>query len=315
MASLDEGQRAALAQAAHWYSRLGDDALSDDERRQWQAWLAASEDNRWAWQHAEALQQRLRGMPGPLASRTLSVASRPQGRRALLKGLLLLAGTAVLGWGGQRQLQAAAWLADYRSGVGERPDFTLADGSRLQLNSDSAADIHYDDQRRLIVLRRGELLLTSAADPRPLLVQTPDGLVQALGTRFSVMLDAWGSRVAVQQSQVRIMPSQGPASLLRAGRQCHFDSHASSPSEPLRDEQTAWSRGLLIANDQRLDEFLAELGRHRQGWLRCDPAIAGWRISGTFSLADTDQVLHALADSLPVQVERHTRYWVSVAAR
>ncbi|MFD2980294.1 iron dicitrate transport regulator FecR, partial [Klebsiella pneumoniae] len=84
---------------------------------------------------------------------------------------------------------------------------------------------------------------------------------------------------------------------------------------PTTPGQDAWSNGLLVANRQRLDDFLAELGRYRQGWLRCDPAIAGLRISGTFSIDDTDSALRALEASLPVQRLERTRYWVTVIPR
>ncbi|SUD75518.1 putative transmembrane sensor [Pseudomonas putida] len=76
----------------------------------------------------------------------------------------------------------------------------------------------------------------------------------------------------------------------------------------------AWGRGLLIANDQRLDAFISNLSRYRPGWLRCTPAVAGLRISGTYRLDDTDQILRALTTSLPVQVQVRTRFWVTITA-
>ena len=72
--------------------------------------------------------------------------------------------------------------------------------------------------------------------------------------------------------------------------------------------------GMLVANDQRLDAFLAELSRYRPGWLRCDPAVAGLRISGAFAIDDSDQTLRALSTTLPVRVVQTTRYWVTVVA-
>ncbi len=312
MPSLDPRQLMALEQAAQWYSRLACEDATPEDQLAWQAWLDAEPLHHWAWQQAERLQSRLRGMPGPLARHALGLADR--NRRAVLKTLVLLAGTGALGWGGSRAVHERAWLADRRSGIGERTDTLLADGSRLQLNSDSAVDIRYGPHQRLLVLRRGELLLTTHPDPlgRPLAVQTPAGLVQALGTRFSVRLADDGVTVAVFHSRVRIVPAQGSPVLLEAGQQCRFDARGAGRVEPLAAGRDAWSKGLLVANDQRLDHFLAELSRHRPGLLRCDPSIAGLRISGTFALDDTDQALRALADSLPVRIERRTRYWVSV---
>lgn len=319
MNSLDTHKLAALEQAAHWYSLLRCEDAGAGCQAAWQVWLEASPDNRWAWAQAQGLQQQWSAIPTGVSGRALELAEQERlgGRCRALKGFVLLAGACALGWDGYRTDQQRAWLADYSSATGERPKLTLADGSQLQLNTDSAVDVVYDTRQRLIVLRRGELLLSTAADPagRPLYVQTPQGRVQALGTRFSVRLVDEKAQVAVFEHRVRITPGRGREVLLSAGEQCRFDAFAASPVQPLEAGQDAWTRGLLIANDQSLPHFLHELGRYRAGWLRCDPAVADLRISGTFPLNDTDQALRALANSLPVRIERRTRFWVTVTAR
>ena len=68
-------------------------------------------------------------------------------------------------------------------------------------------------------------------------------------------------------------------------------------------------------DNSQLGDFLAELSRHRPGILRCDPSVAGLELTGVFPLADTDRVLAALQQSLPVQVHSLTRYWISVSAK
>ena len=55
--------------------------------------------------------------------------------------------------------------------------------------------------------------------------------------------------------------------------------------------------------------------RYRPGLIVCHPAIADLRLSGVFPVADTDKVLAALANSLPVQVRTRTRFWVTVEPR
>jgi transmembrane sensor len=47
------------------------------------------------------------------------------------------------------------WAADYRSAVGQRRDVTLADGTQLILNTDSAIDVRFDANERFIRLYRG----------------------------------------------------------------------------------------------------------------------------------------------------------------
>jgi transmembrane sensor len=81
---------------------------------------------------------------------------------------------------------------------------------------------------------------------------------------------------------------------------------------PVNDTATAWTDGMLVASGMRLADFLAELSRHRPGYLGCDPAIAGLRVSGTYPLADTDRILDTLRTTLPVEIHFRTRYWVTV---
>lgn len=316
MPAISAEQMAALEQAAHWYTRLNAETATQDDQLAWHTWLNAAPQHGWAWQQAERLQQRLQRVPGPLAERTLDLATRERraNRRGVLKGLVILVGGSSLGWGGYRQVRDGPWLADYHSRLGERRPVLLADGSRLLLNSDSAVDIRFDAQQRLVRLKQGEILITTSTDSlhRPFSVQTPQGLVRALGTRFSVREQGPDTLVSVFEHQVLITTTQGDTALLSAGQCCRFNAYGIQAPTVLDSASEAWSRGLLIANDQRLDTFIAELARYRRGWLRCDPAVAGLRISGTFEIDDSEQILRALAGSLPIRVVQRTRYWVTL---
>ena len=56
------------------------------------------------------------------------------------------------------------------------------------------------------------------------------------------------------------------------------------------------------------------MARYRPGLLRCAPEVAELKVSGTYQLADTGQILQLLTRSLPVRVDYRTRYWVSIGA-
>ncbi|MCP8349245.1 DUF4880 domain-containing protein [Pseudomonas sp. FBF18] len=319
MATLDPLQRAALEQAALWRARLNADAVDDTDRQAWQTWLDAHDQHRWAWQQVVQVQQRLGQLSGGLAGRTLDIAGQPAAipRRGVLKGILVLAGTSGLGWAGYRELSSGPWTADYHTRVGKRQALTLADGTRLELNTDTALDVRYDNQQRLLVLRQGEVMITSAADKagRPLRVQTVNGTVEALGTRFLVRRDsdASSTQLAVYQGQVGVMPRDGMGgAVVDAGDQVRFSHPKFVLGSPLEPDRDAWRRGLLIANDQMLGVFIAELRRYRPGWLKCANEVSSLRISGTFKLDDTEQILRAIGKTLPVRVKRRTKYWVSI---
>lgn len=247
-----------------------------------------------------------------IGSRTLLQVHR-QSRRSLLKGFALLAGGSALGYGGWRYQRPAT----LQSPFGQRLSVTLPDGSRLLLNSDSEVQVAYDEGLRRVILRRGEILVSTARDPlaRSFFIEVPQGHLQALGTRFSVRLHDEHAEVAVYEHQVRLTPRRGQPLLLDSGQQSVLSPQAASVPVPTTPGQDAWSSGLLVANRQRLDAFIAELGRYRPGWLRCDPAVAGLLISGTFSLDDTDSALRALEASLPVKRVERSRYWVTVVPR
>ena len=322
MATLDPFQRAALEQAALWRARLNADTVGDADRQAWQTWLEEHDQHRWAWQQVAQVQQRLGQLPGGLAGRTLDLADQQPviARRGVLKGVLLLAGTSGLGWAGYRELRSGPWAADYHTRVGKRQALTLADGTQVELNTDTALDVRFDSQQRLLVLRQGEVMITSAPDKagRPLRVQTANGTVEALGTRFLVRRDsdASSTQLAVYQGQVGVMPRDGiGGAVVSAGDQVRFAHPKFVLGSPLEPNRDAWRKGLLIANDQMLGVFIAELRRYRLGWLKCANEVSGLRISGTFKLDDTEQILRAIGKTLPVHIERRTRYWVSIEPR
>ncbi|WZB75485.1 FecR domain-containing protein [Achromobacter insuavis] len=55
-------------------------------------------------------------------------------------------------------------LADYRTGIGERRRIVLADGSALELGSDTALSVHFDSRQRQLTLHRGQAYFQVAAD-------------------------------------------------------------------------------------------------------------------------------------------------------
>ena len=64
-----------------------------------------------------------------------------------------------------------------------------------------------------------------------------------------------------------------------------------------------------------LHALIAELNRYRPGRLRCHPAVGQLRVSGAFPLRDTDASLDLLRKTLPVDIGRSSRWWVTVEPR
>ncbi|MCC7697248.1 FecR domain-containing protein [Janthinobacterium sp. EB271-G4-7A] len=316
---------AVLQRAAEWMARLWAEDASTADADACAAWRAAHPEHERAWARLQRFALQFEALPRDVARGALAPAQRrATGRRRALQLLGLIAaggGTALLA---HEASQSSLWqraASDYRTFVGETRAIVLADGTQVVLDTASAIDVAYSAGERRIVLRAGAILVTSAHETsplyRPLLVATPQGTATALGTRFGVRLDDGESRVAVFQGAVALQPVKegAPSRHLQTGQQAVYTRHAVQEIGKVEDSAAAWTDGSLVAERMRLDQLLAELGRYRHGVLRCDESIAGLRVTGVYSLRDTDRSLANLALSLPVQARYRTRYWVSVGPR
>lgn len=313
-------------EAVAWYARLCSGDATEADREAWQRWHEAHPDHQRAWRHFEALQATLQRVPGHLAAATLQAGRR--GRRRVLRGIAALAGGAALAslsWrlagpqGGPR-----AWLADYRTGTGEQRSVTLADGSQLTLNTRTAVDVSIDAARRLVVLLEGEILVRTARpgtgpggerkDARPFMVQTPEGRILALGTRFTVRSEGERSVVSVLEDVVEVRAAQAPGQAVRleAGQQAVFTRARIEAPQAADPVFADWAGGSLIINGWRLEDVVRELARYRPGRLACDPAVADLRVSGVFPVTDTDKALAVITRAFPVRLAGMTRYWLTL---
>lgn len=312
-----------LDEAADWLVRLNDEGLTVAEHAAFERWRRTSAEHEGAWMRAERLMGKLGGLPTALAMPTLDRSQR-RSRRAAVARLAVLLAAVPGGWMSWRMAQQQGWTADLRTVTGEQRSVTLADGSRLLLDTASAVDIRFDAHQRLIHLRRGSILLETAADPsgvdRPLLVATAVGRLRALGTRFSVQQDSEGQFVdlAVTQGAVEVTPhaASRPAQVVPAGNWARLTAQGAGALQTASAQQLAWAQGMLVADAMPMAEVCARLARYRSGVLHCAPEVMAIKVSGAYPLADTDRALAMLAETYAVSVHQRWRgYWVTVAAR
>jgi transmembrane sensor len=315
---------ALLKEAADWVMALRYGGAAERDAEAFERWRRQSPAHGEAWARAEAVMGSFAQLPAGIGKNALGSLQQQQQQRAgrrrslQLLGALLVAAPA--GWLAWRQVPWQEWSADIATTTGERRTLQLADGTQLVLNTATAVDIAFTATERRVHLRAGEILVTTGhADPspthRPFTVQTAQGSVQALGTRFSVrQLDGaqGASRVAVFEHAVQVHAYSGATRTLRAGEQADFTATAVQPAVPVDASAALWEQGMLLARGMRLADVLAEMARHRSGMLRCHPAVADLQVSGAIALGDTDMALALLERSLPVRVERLTKYWVTV---
>lgn len=315
---------ASLEQAAQWYVQLHDQQAGEQERERWQAWLAQSGEHQQAWRYVERVGQRFAALQNDqshAASQVLrNTARAPLNRRQTLKGLFILASGSLLGWGAWRQTSLpdtlGRWTADLSTGTGETRETLLSDGSRIWLNALSALNVRFDAGQRLLLLRCGEVLIDTAKDPgRAFLVQTAQGRMRALGTRFSVRQEEHRTLLNVYAGAVEVRTLSGQVHIVEAGQQLAFTEDQASAATPATAAREAWRRGVLLADNLPLGQLLEQLSRYRPGHLGCDPAVAGLPVMGSFPLNDTDQALRLLEAALPIRVQKTLPWWVSVGPK
>lgn len=293
------------------------DATADDHARL-QAWVAADPAHHAAWQQiangldASFAPIRQTGQQD-LVRRTLLERSSFSRRRVLRGGLAVVVMGSGVAWVAGRSELIAPHLADHRSGVAERRRIILPDDSELLLNADSAVDVAYSPTRRHLRLLRGALLVQVAADTaRPFVVETAEGQVQALGTRFSVRQGDGRSHVAVQEHSVLLRTHGGAQAVLPAGEARWFDAAGIGDPAPAA-AATAWADGLFVARDEALGELVEAMRPYRRGLLRISPEAARLRVFGVFPLDDTDALLESLAQTQPVRIDaRAGGWWVTI---
>ncbi|PQQ42537.1 iron dicitrate transport regulator FecR [Photorhabdus luminescens] len=309
---LTHSRRQALKSASHWYAVLSSDQVSPLQTEKWQRWYEQHQDHQWAWQQVENLRNQMLVVPGNVASHALQETHLS--RRRVMKGILLL-----LGAGGGWQLWYSevgeGLRADYHTAKGDVQHHRLSDGTLLTLNTDSAVDVHFNPQQRLVHLRYGEIAITTGHDTEAKLlrVQTRHAQLTALGTKFTVRQEANTTLLSVQQHAVEvILTGTDHKCIVRQGESLRFSATDFGELTAATDEDNAWTQGILSFSDKPLSEVIATLARYRSGILRCDPAVASLRLSGTFPIKNTDTILSVIGKTLPVKIQYITRYWVNV---
>lgn len=321
--SLNKPSFIALQQASQWYAQLCDREPGDEHYHHWQRWMDESEEHRHAWEFVLTVSQRFQPLRGdgqqPALDTLLHKPASMTRRRALKLAALLSTGT-LLSWLTYRHTplkdSLLAMTADHHSAVGEIKSLTLPDNTRLWLNTASAIDIRYSDQRREIALLTGDILIETAADARPFFVTTAQGRMQALGTRFSVAQEPEATTLTVYQHAVDANAKYASAARrVNAGYHLRFNADGQGNILPNQQNDADWSHGRLQADNMPLGEVVAQLSRYRHGYLTCQPAIADLRVMGTFPLTDTDMALNMLEQAFPVRIHRRFPWWVTVEPR
>lgn len=296
----------ALEQAITWFVALQDEACEQTTRERFQQWLSQHESHVAAYARAEHLWGNLDQLvtddiPGLKAAR----AAQPrQWRSAISAGVGLLCIAIAAGW----------WL-DYRveaielaTGIGERRNLTLADGSQIQLNAATRLSAKVSWCRRQVVLQQGEAMFDVAHRTFPSFsVQVGNMRILDIGTRFDVHMRSDDSQVSVLEGEVELKRDGALlGDSLKAGFSRRFDKSGRLQAVQVAnaDQADAWLNGRLLFDRAPLSEVAYELERqHDLSFVFADPSLANETLSGSFDAADLKPFLNAVEKILPIRVQ------------
>lgn len=299
-----------FAEATAWYYRLQADDVTSAEQQAFAAWRAQGAEQAQAWGEVIALLGALQAPARRLREQQREQWRRPA-RRAWPKVASAAAAAMLLGLLVSQTSWPDRWRADYATDTGESRSIQLEDGSRIQLNTDSALQVELTQGERRVRLLRGEAWFEVTHDTaRPFLVLAGEGWVRVVGTQFSVARANDQTRVQLAQGKVQVQAGKGPNVFLQPGQALEYTASgvgAAHPFEPTR--AFAWRQRQLVFSQQPLAEVVEELNRYWPGQtLVLGDALRGRKVSGVFDIDKPEAVLKALTHTLGVRAEQYTPY-------
>lgn len=306
-------------EAIDWLIRLEINDSTPQVRSDFDQWLQQSPQHQLAWSRVQEIHSSFANLPANPIARTLTnldeqSSQRGLNRRQAIK-LLSLSGLLLgSGWLGREYTPWQRLLADFSTRIGEQKTVTLADGTTLTLNTDSAVQVDFRGPTRLLRLTRGEIQVqANQAVQHPLQLRLPEGQLETRDAAFVARQEAAFSRVSVQQGRLELRNRRGLSQQATAGSSFQLSAKTIRPAPRSAIAADAWLQGAISGRNIPLGQLLDELSRYRIGIISYAPELRQLPVSGTFQLRDTDNTLKFLARVQPVQVRFRTPYWVVVS--
>jgi transmembrane sensor len=323
-----------LDQALAWIVSLRGENVSEKHLEDFSDWLTGDESHQSAWDQALDLWETMGAVSylpvdELLADDQVIVTNPSQTSADNLPGLLdrlqglwkpmtLAFSLAVVGFIAVLNFQPQGDI--YVAGTGQYLAVTLADGSVVELNTNSEISVSLNEDSREIELIKGEVFFTVAKDKdRPFIVDVAGATVRAVGTAFNIYrLTDQSAIVSVSEGIVRVEEAGGSSvataqsQLLTVDEALQIDAVRGLSELNIEVAQaTAWRNGHLLFDNTSIAEAIEILNRYlHKKVIVADDVSDSIKISGTFSSRQKKETLAAVAQALGLELSLRDNKWM-----
>lgn len=303
-------------QAARWVLLREEPSWSPVDEAELEQWLAESDGHKVAFWRLEAGWRE--------ADRIASIGVPPRAVAQRFDGLnwwakpLAIAASLLLVFTLLMQLPGLQFggpspspQAEFETAIGGHKVVSLGDGSRVELNTDTAIKAAVDDDRRAVWLDRGEAFFDVAKQPgRAFVIYAGARTITVLGTKFSVRRSGREVVVAVLEGRVRVedAPASGSKreATITAGdvAVAKDGSTVVTKSAEAVQQELAWRNGLLEFEGVALASAVDQFNRYnRRQLVLGDSSAAGLLVAGSFRARNVDAFTRLLEQAYGISVQ------------
>jgi transmembrane sensor len=305
--------------AADWiFDRHDCEIWSAEDQVKLDAWLNESLAHRVAYVRLETALSRSNRLAALRHTSQASAKQRAEEisrkRPIMIAMAAILAVAALAGTGVAILLRTSPTQATeaYATALGGHKTIFLADGSRIELNTNTVLRTQIGTRQRAVWLDKGEAYFEVKHDAmRPFVVTAAGYRVRDLGTAFSVRNDANHLEVALVEGRARFEPANAdvrmsPAELTPGDVVVATADKVTVTKKPERKlaNQLAWRQGLLVFNYVTLADAASEFNRYNAKKLViADTSAARLTVMGKFPARNVELFGQVAKDILGVRVE------------
>ena len=304
--------------AAEWIDRRDADGWSTRDQAELESWLSESLAHSIAFWRLDATWKRTERLAALRSDsgRTPESADRKKIGPTWARAAAVLTFITLIGAGAFYAIRPPLQKS-YSTPVGGRQTVTLADGSLIDMNTDTALRVSADAKERKIWFDKGEAFFKIRHDSaRPFVIVAAGQLITDLGTAFSVRREASRIKVSLTQGRARVESSDAHAGMgavvLKPGDVAVAtpDSISVSRTSLLAlGNELGWRRGVLVFYNTTLADAARQFDRYSEHKILVEGTAASIKIGGTFPVnnpvaftAIAKRILHVQVSELGDQI-------------